>query len=132
MPSGLVCAQPDATYSNSFKNVAVAERHCHSRCRFGCWPSRLSRSHPFAQTRLSPSLGRFRLPSPEDPLGMPTLLIASPAARSEFERVDMLACKRVLAHLLLRVEGHCHNAAHDAFMALPPYTCTREGEAPHL
>src|SRR5258708_30367662 len=26
MPSGLVCAQPDATYSNSFKNVAVAER----------------------------------------------------------------------------------------------------------
>jgi hypothetical protein len=32
----------------------------------------------------------------------------------------------------LRVEGHCHDAAHHAFMALPPYTRTREGEAPQL
>jgi len=44
----------------------------------------------------------------------------------------MLACKRVLAPLLLSVEGHCHDAAHNAFMALPPYTRTKEGEAPQL
>ncbi len=55
-----------------------------------------------------------------------------PAARSEFGRVNMLACKRVLAPLLLSVEGHCHDAAHDACMALPPYTRIREGEAPQL
>src|SRR5258708_18552064 len=55
-----------------------------------------------------------------------------PAARSEFGRVGMLASKRVPAHLLLRVEGHCHDAARDAFMTFPPYTRTREGEAPQL
>ncbi len=42
------------------------------------------------------------------------------------------ACKRVLAPLLLSIEGHCHDAAHDVFMALPPYTRIREGEAPQL
>ncbi len=25
-----------------------------------------------------------------------------------------------------------HDVAHDAFMTLPPYASTREGEAPHL
>ena len=44
----------------------------------------------------------------------------------------MLASKRVLAPLLLRVEGHCHDAAHHAFMTLPPYARIREGEAPQL
>jgi hypothetical protein len=46
--------------------------------------------------------------------------------------VGVLACKCVLAHLLLRVEGHCHDVAHNTLMALPPYTRTREGETPQL
>jgi hypothetical protein len=40
--------------------------------------------------------------------------------------------KRVLAHLWISVSVHCHDAAHNAFMTLPPYTRTREGEARQL
>src|ERR1700730_17851019 len=51
---------------------------------------------------------------------------------SEYRRVGVLPVTCMLAHLWSEFEAIAHDAAHHVFMTLPPYTSTREGEAPQL